>query len=53
MDVKSLGKNDFTESLISLTEFVKNAIQNDLIDKEAGKSIIKNTLELNGFKYVQ
>lgn len=53
MDVKSLNKNDFTESLISLTEFVKNAIGSDLMDKEVGRNIIKNTLELNGFKYVK
>lgn len=52
MDIKSMGKNDFAQSLVNLAEFAEKSIQADLMDKETGKNLIKNTLELNGFKYV-
>ncbi len=52
VDVKSSGKPEFGESLVKLTEFVQKSVKAGLMDPETGKNLIKNTLELNGFKYV-
>ena len=52
MDVKSNNQNGFSESLVNLADFVEKSVKSNLMDLETGKNIIKNTLELNGFKYV-
>jgi hypothetical protein len=52
IDVKESGMSDFTNSLVHLVNFVKSAINGDLIDKETGRKIIQSTLDLNGFKNI-
>jgi hypothetical protein len=52
IDVKESGMSEFTNSLVHLVNFVKSAIDSDLLDKETGKKIIQSTLELSGFRKI-
>jgi hypothetical protein len=52
IDVKENGMEEFTSSLVHMVNFVKTAVENELLDKETGKKIIQSTLELSGFRKV-